>query len=85
MHSDKIAVTDWFEHKPCLDNCQEEVTVGSGTSNCVDSVSLAFFTSAKDVISLSLFVCLFVCLSVCLLATLRQNFQRDSYEIFNEC
>ena len=38
------------------------------------------FTSAKEV----MFSSLFVCLSVCLLATLRRNFATDLHEIFTE-
>ena len=45
---------------------------------------VAFVTSAKEVMFLSLFVCLFVCLSVCLLATSRTNFRTDLHEIFSE-
>jgi len=42
------------------------------------------FTSAKEYMSSSFFVCLSVWLLVCLLATLRKNFCMDLHEIFRE-
>jgi len=46
----------------------------------VHFVIMLIFTSAKEV----MFSSLFVCLSVCLLAALCKNFQMDLHEIFRE-
>jgi len=43
------------------------------------------YTSVREVVFSSLFVCLSVCLSVSLLGTLRKTSRMDLHEIFREC